>query len=67
VALTAVWQKSTLSEENGCLEARCLDRHYVEIRDSKDPDGPILKLDFAEWNAFTAGVRNGEFDMPLGR
>ena len=64
VGLTAVWQKSTLSEQNGCVEVRRMDSHHVAVRDSKNPNWPILRFDFAEWDGFTAGVRNGEFDMP---
>jgi hypothetical protein len=32
------------------------------LRDSKDPDGPKLAFTTAEWDAFTAGVKDGEFD-----
>jgi len=32
------------------------------MRDSKDPDGPKLVFTPAEWAAFVAGVRDGEFD-----
>jgi Domain of unknown function (DUF397) len=32
----------------------------VAIRDSKQPDGPILRFTRAEWDAFVAGVRAGE-------
>jgi hypothetical protein len=35
----------------------------VAVRDSKDPDGPKLTFAPAEWDAFTAAVRNGEFDL----
>lgn len=32
------------------------------VRDSKDPSGPVLRFTPAEWAAFTAGVRDGEFN-----
>ena len=32
------------------------------VRDSKDPAGGFLLFTAAEWVAFTAGVRAGEFD-----
>jgi hypothetical protein len=35
----------------------------VVIRDGKDPDGPVLTLTPAEWDAFVAGVKDGEFDV----
>lgn len=33
------------------------------VRDSKDPDGPTLAFTAAEWAAFIAGVKDGEFDL----
>jgi hypothetical protein len=32
------------------------------VRDGKDPEGAQLRFDAAEWAAFTAAVRAGEFD-----
>ncbi|MGI8306362.1 DUF397 domain-containing protein [Saccharopolyspora hattusasensis] len=51
------WMKSSYSQSNGaCVELTTpLDR----IRDSKDPDGPILKVDVS---AFVQAVRAGRFD-----
>jgi Domain of unknown function (DUF397) len=58
------WRKSTYSAENGCVEVAELgDR--VGIRDSKDRDGPRLLFTAEEWEAFLAGISNGEFDLPL--
>jgi Domain of unknown function (DUF397) len=31
------------------------------VRDSKDPAGPALTFTPAQWAAFTAGIRTGEF------
>jgi hypothetical protein len=33
------------------------------VRDSKDQAGPILVFTPAEWSAFVAGVKGGEFDL----
>jgi len=35
----------------------------VAVRHSKDPDGPKLVFTAEEWEAFTAGIRAGEFDL----
>ena len=35
----------------------------VALRDSKDPDGPILTFTKEEWAAFTAGIRDGDFQF----
>lgn len=34
------------------------------MRNSKDPDGPVLAFTEAEWEAFVLGVKDGEFDLP---
>ncbi len=56
------WRRSTYSaNEVNCVEfAEGQDVHAV--RDSKDPKGPALTCSRAQWSAFTAGVRAGEFD-----
>ena len=59
----AVWRKSTRSGTNGCVEV-ALDTAEVAVRDSKDRNGPVLQFNAHEWEAFLAGVRNGEFEQP---
>ena len=56
------WLKAQCSTNNGqCVEiASTSDK--VAIRDSKDPDGPILVYTPGEFRAFLEGARNGEFD-----
>ena len=57
------WIKSSLSYANGnCLEVSGLSDNRIRIRDSKDPEGPVLHFTPAEWDAFLGGVRKGEFD-----
>jgi hypothetical protein len=60
----AVWHKSTFSNGNGgaCVETRTLADGSRAVRHSKDPDGPKLTFTRAEWQAFIAGVKAGEFD-----
>jgi hypothetical protein len=58
----AVWHKSARSGGTGCVEVATLER-VVGVRDSKDRKGPVLVFRFDEWNAFVAGVRDGEFDL----
>jgi hypothetical protein len=36
----------------------------VVVRDSKDPDGPVLRFTTREWEVFLLGVHNGEFELP---
>ena len=56
------WRKARRSTGNGaCVELAPVDG-MVAIRDSKDPDGPILRYTAAEWHAFLDGAKKGEFD-----
>ncbi|MGH3569334.1 MAG: DUF397 domain-containing protein [Pseudonocardia sp.] len=59
----AVWRKSTFSNNTGaCVEVADLPGGGRGVRDSKNPTGPALMFTAAEWVAFVAGVRDGEFD-----
>jgi len=56
------WIKARKSTSgNNCVELR-RNGTTVEVRDSKDPDGPTLKFNGAELDAFLDGAKNGEFD-----
>jgi hypothetical protein len=58
------WRKSSRSGAQGnCVEVAVNVPGVAAVRDSKDPDGPKLIFTPAEWDAFTAGVRAGEFDF----
>ena len=58
------WRKSSRTVSSGnCVEVAANVRGVVAVRDSKDPDGPKLTFAPAEWDAFTAGVRDGQFDL----
>lgn len=58
------WFKSTRSGNNGaCVEVARLD-DTIGVRDTKDRGaGPILRFTPAEWEAFIAGAKGGEFDL----
>ncbi|GAA4514917.1 DUF397 domain-containing protein [Nonomuraea sp. NPDC049486] len=61
---TAAWQKSTFCNgASSCVEVAPLADGNVALRDSKVQDGPVLVFTPSEWAAFTAGVRDGEFDL----
>lgn len=57
------WFKSSYSGTQAeCVETAFLGDGRVAVRDSKNPAGPKLVFTPGEWDAFTSGVRNGEFD-----
>lgn len=58
----AIYRKSSRSTGTGnCVEVADLPGGHRAVRDSKNPAGPALTFTPAEWVAFTAGVRAGEF------
>lgn len=57
----AVWRKSRKSGNNGgCVEVADLGE-YIAVRDSKNPDGPVLTFTTFEWDCFLDGAEQGEF------
>jgi hypothetical protein len=62
---SAQWRKSSYSGSNGggCVEVARNLPGIVAVRDSKDPHGPALVFTPEDWQAFTARVQAGEFDL----
>jgi hypothetical protein len=57
------WVKSSLSFSNGnCVEVANLSEGGVAVRNSRDPEGPVLRFTPDEWHAFLGGAQLGEFD-----
>lgn len=65
LAAATTWRKASYSAANGgCVEVATVPG-WVGVRDTKlGPDSPVLAFTPHEWDAFTAGVRGGEFDLP---
>lgn len=58
------WRRSSFCNGNSaCVEVAPLADGNVALKDSKEADGPVLVFTPSEWEAFTAGVRDGEFDL----
>jgi hypothetical protein len=71
----ARWRTATASVNSNCVEVAFSEvtvladgawenRGRVEVRDSKDPAGPVLVFTPHEWRCFLDGVRRDEFDLP---
>jgi hypothetical protein len=57
------WRKSSFSGGGNCIEVADLPDGSRGVRDSKDNEsGPVLRFTSAEWQAFVAGVKDGQFD-----
>ncbi|MFI9156731.1 DUF397 domain-containing protein [Kitasatospora aureofaciens] len=59
--MTGEWHKSTYSGQGGnCVETQ-VRLMATAVRDSKDPEGPVLLFEAEAWSSFVAGVKSGEF------
>ncbi|MFC4535974.1 DUF397 domain-containing protein [Sphaerisporangium dianthi] len=57
----ARWRSASQCNAEHCVEV-ALTGGQIAVRDSKNPDGPVLLYTPSEWQAFLEGARNGEFD-----
>ncbi|WP_269853144.1 DUF397 domain-containing protein [Streptomyces sp. RPT161] len=57
----ASWRKSTYSngQDGSCVEVADSATGLVPVRDSKDPQGPVLVFTAEAWTAFISAVRAG--------
>jgi hypothetical protein len=55
------WTRSTRCDNSNCVEVAFID-DLVVVRNSAEPFGPMLLHTRAEWAAFTAAVKAGDFD-----
>lgn len=64
---TPVWKKSTRSGpvSDNCVEVAAIPGGAA-MRDSKNPDGPVLLFTAGEIAAFIGGAKDGEFDTIAG-
>ena len=60
----AVWRRASKCDNSGgnCVEVATNLPGAVFLRDSKNPDGPVLAFDRGEFDTFLNGARAGEFD-----
>ena len=54
------FRTSSYCESGSCVEFRH-DEVVVQVRDSKDKEGPILSFDERMWNDFTGMVKRGSW------
>lgn len=61
----AMWRKSSYSSANGgnCVEVASNLPGVVAVRDSKAPAGPVLAFTPAQWRAFAARIKIGQYGL----
>lgn len=57
---SVVWQRPSKCGTSQCVEVAFVDGDTIQVRNSADP-GVVLTYTRAEWDAFVAGAKNGEF------
>jgi hypothetical protein len=59
----ALWRKSKRSDppNSGCISIALVDSCGA-IRDSKDPEGPMIIMDRVRFRNFLRGIKQGKFD-----
>lgn len=56
----AAFVKSSHSEGGDCVEVARTE--VISVRDSHDPDGPVLLFTRSGWDAFAGGMLAGDFN-----
>lgn len=57
------FRRSSHCSMGSCVEVALGSVDGIVVRDAKNISGPALKFTVAEWQAFIAGVKGGEFDV----
>jgi hypothetical protein len=62
----ATWVRSSYSTSAGgeCVEVAFSLPGTVPVRDSKDPQGAVLRFSPSPWTAFVGGLRRGDGPVP---
>lgn len=60
--MNASYKTSSFCGAGGCVGIGLQRDGGVLVADTKIADGPRLRFTCEEWDAFVAGVKNGEFD-----
>ena len=58
------WLTALSCESGACVEVAA-NQNTILIRNSRQPDGPLIEYTPEEWHAFVSGVKKGDFDNLL--
>lgn len=60
--MASQWRKSSYSAIGDCVAIRRLDAGTIGIRNTNDPDGPVLAVTPAAWAAWLERIKAGAYD-----
>ncbi len=59
--LSGTWRISSRCATGACVAASFATEGTVLVRDTKTDHGSMLRFSAAEWRAFVAGLKHGDF------
>ena len=57
-----LWKKSSASRDDACVEV-AEGQEMMFVRDSKDPQGPVLTVSMTQWKAFQNVYIGGSYEL----
>ena len=58
------WYTALSCDAGSCVQVAA-DRDTVLVRNSRQPDGPLIEYTPEEWHEFVSGIKKGDFDNLL--
>ncbi len=55
------WHTALSCDGGTCVQVAA-DQNTILIRNSQQPDGPLIEYTSEEWLEFVSGIKNGDFD-----
>ena len=65
MTLPTSFRISSFCGNGGCVAVAMMPDGTIAVRDDKIADGPVLTFSPIEWDAFIAGIKEGEFDRAV--
>jgi predicted secreted Zn-dependent protease len=56
-----IWHTALNCDGGTCVQVAA-DQNAILIRNSRQPDGPLVEYTPEEWHEFVSGIKKGDFD-----
>lgn len=57
------WRPARPCEGGACVQVATLGGEKIGVRDSKDPEGPVITIGRDDWRAFLARIKSGALEL----